>query len=90
VKPRSDELPKGMMPEHSEAPAERSAPLTCERGNYAGAIRLALAGLPVEVRVDRLLVLERDGRPPQVRLSLSILGEKGGEGGERRDRDVQP
>lgn len=76
-----DDLPKGMEPAVSEAPESKDpAPqyLHLGDGNYAGAIRQALKILPVEVRIDRFLVLEQDGQPPRVRLSLTILGEKEG------------
>lgn len=59
--------PKGMEPPEPEAPAERSpVPLTLALadGNYASAIRLALDALPVVVRIDRLIVVDRAGRPP--------------------------
>ncbi len=87
-----DELPKGMTPAspNTEAPPNRPAPLTCAAGNYAGAIRQALAILPVEIRVDRLIVVERDGLPSQVSLKLTILGEKGGGDPERFGDEVQP
>ena len=85
----TNELPKGMMPPESVTKApEPPAPLTLARGNYAGAIRIALDTLPVEVRVDRCLVLERAGRPPEVRFSLTILGEKEGYG--ERNSDSSP
>jgi len=70
--------PKGMEPPEALVESKKPAPLHLGRGNYVGAIRQALEILPVEIRVDRCLVLERDGRPPEVRLSLTILGEKEG------------
>jgi hypothetical protein len=84
---RKDELPKGMMP--PETP-EKKEPvvLSLADGNYVGAIRKALDVLPVEIKVDKCLVLERNKRPPQVRLTLTILGEKGGDDVERKDTDV--
>ena len=87
-----EEMPKGMMPSppNTEASPTRLAPLTCAAGNYAGAIRQALSILPVEIRVDRLVVLERGGLPPQVSLKLTILGEKGGDDPERFGDEVQP
>lgn len=86
----SADLPKGMTPPaptslDPRAP-DQSAPLTLADGNYAGAIRHALDILPVAVRIDRLVVLERAGQPPQVRLALTILGEKE-EGGGDDERD---
>jgi len=84
------DLPKGMTspaPTSSDDGApDQPAPLTLADGNYAGAIRQALAILPVRVRVDRLAVLERAGQPPQVRLTLTILAEKG-EGGDGDERN---
>ncbi|MEX0975047.1 MAG: hypothetical protein WD024_06865 [Bacillota bacterium] len=82
------DLPKGMEPSRPAtqgAPAQKGKPasLTLADGNYAAAIRQALGILPVEVRVDRFLVLEEDGMPPRVRLSLTILGEKEGYRDER-------
>lgn len=82
------ELPKGMEPPVQEAP-ERPASLTLADGNYGGAIRMALDALPVRVKVNRCLISEKDGRPPEVRLHLIILGEKEGYG-ERVGFDVQP
>ncbi len=73
-----DDLPKGMQIERPEAPARPPAPLTLAEGNYAGAIRTMLRHLPVNVRVDRLVAIERDGLPPVVNLTLTILGEKEG------------
>ncbi|HHY95485.1 MAG TPA: hypothetical protein GX513_10835 [Firmicutes bacterium] len=75
---RLDEWPKGMELPEPEAPVTRSpVPLTLADGNYAGAIRLTLeTTLPVEVRIDRCIVVERAGCPPQVRLALTVLGEK--------------
>jgi len=80
-------LPKGMELPMVRATHE-SRFVTLADGNYAGAIRHALDVLPVEVRVDRLVVLERAGQPPQVRLSLTILGEKGGDGDERNGSEI--
>ena len=84
---RKEQLPKGMMP--PETP-ERKEPvfISLADGNYVGAIRKALDVLPVEIQVDKCLVLERAKRPPQVRLTLTILGEKGGDEIEREDTDV--
>ena len=76
-------IPKGMEP--PETP-EKKEPvfLSLADGNYVGAIRKALDVLPVEIRVDKCLVIERDGRPPQVKITLTIIGEKkGGDAGER-------
>lgn len=84
-----NEFPKGMIPTAPEKAPEPPAPLTLADGNYAGAIRQALDILPVEVRVDRCVIVERAGRHPDVRLSLTILGEKGGEAGERDGSPVQ-
>jgi len=87
----SDELPKGMAPsmpiEHSAKAPEVPAPLTLAGGNYAGAIRQALDILPVRIRVDRCLVLERHGRAPEVALRLTVLGEKEDADGTQQDRD---
>jgi hypothetical protein len=82
----ASDLPKGMEPSALTKAPEPPAPLTLARGNYAGAIRRALDALPVEVRVDRCLVLERSGRPPEVSLRLTIIGEKEGYG----ERDSGP
>lgn len=85
----SDEMPKGMAPpisiEQSAKAPEIPAPLTLADGNYAGAIRQALDILPVRIRVDRCLVLERHGRPPEVVLRLTVLGEKGDADGTQQD-----
>jgi len=79
---KKEELPKGMMP--PETP-EKKEPvfLSLADGNYVGAIRKALDVLPVEIQVDKCLVLERNKRPPQVKLTLTILEEKGGDTCER-------
>jgi len=70
--------------EPPEAPEQKKpVPLNLGCGNYVAAIYQALEILPVEVRVDKCLVLERAGRPPEVRLSLTILGEKEGDRNER-------
>lgn len=87
---RDDPLPKGMTPPTSQKAPESPAPLTLADGNYAGAIRLALAALPVKVRVDRCIVVERAGRPPEVSLRLTILDEKRGDGDERDGAAIQP
>jgi hypothetical protein len=75
------ELPKGMEPPevNNEAPEKeekKPAPVSLAQGNYIAAIHQALSILPVEVNVEKCLVVERAGRPPQVRLDLVILGEK--------------
>lgn len=67
--------PKGMEPREASVEKE-PVPLTLADGNYAGVIRLALDALPVVVRVDRLIVVERAGCSPQVRLALTIIGQK--------------
>jgi hypothetical protein len=85
---REPEWPKGMEP-LVEASAKNPAPLTLADGNYVGAIRQALNILPVEIRVDKCLVLERASRPPEVRLTLTILGEKEGENDEREHFELQ-
>ncbi len=75
-------LPKGMMPPMQNN-KEHPTPLTLADGNYAAAIRQALSILPVVIRVDRCLILEQDGKTPEVRLTLTILEEKPAqEGGE--------
>lgn len=71
----NSELPKGMsLPEAPEI--KKPVPLNLGHGNYVAAIYQALEILPVEIRVDKCLVLERHGMPPEVRLALRILGEK--------------
>lgn len=85
---RGIEIPKGMEPAITEAPPQAPvppAPLTLADGNYAGAIRQALDILPVKIRVDRCLVLERHGRPPEVCLRLTVLGEKEDAHGTQQD-----
>lgn len=77
VQTESD-LPKGMEPTRAPVRSEKPAPLHLGCGNYAGAIRQALDLLPVRIRYDRFLVLEQEGRSPQVRITLTILGEKEG------------
>lgn len=79
---REPEWPKGMEPPIEAPEQKKPAPLNLADGNYAGAIRQALGILPVEIRVDKCLVLERAGRPPEVRLTLTILGEKEATNGE--------
>ncbi|MBT9141989.1 MAG: hypothetical protein DDT29_00382 [Dehalococcoidia bacterium] len=49
---------------------------TLGQGNYIAAVYQALETLPVEIRVEKCLVLERHGEPPEVRLTLRILGPK--------------
>ncbi len=73
---RDNPLPKGMTPAEPHEAPEKPVPLTLADGNYAGAIRMALDALPVHIRVDRLLVVERAGAQPQVSLKLTIVGEK--------------
>lgn len=84
-----NELPKGMEP--PEAPGQHNKPALLDLGigNYVGAIRQALRLLPVEIRVNKCLVLEREGQYPEVRLSLTVLGEKEGYSERKRSR-IQP
>jgi len=64
-----DVLPKGMDP---QAPRLKPEPLTLAEVNYAGAIREALAGLPIRVRVLSCEIRERAGAPPEVLLHLTV------------------
>lgn len=71
--------PKGMVPPLPEPEPENEkppAPVSLAQGNYVAAIHQALSILPVEIRVEKCLVVEKAGRPPEVRLDLVILGEK--------------
>ena len=63
-------LPKGMIPPEPEGP------VTLADGNYGAAIRAALSVLPVEIRVDRCVIVERDGHSPTVRMSLTVLPKR--------------
>ncbi len=69
------ELPKGMSILEVE-PIQVSVPFNLGCSNYVQAIYHALEILPVEIRIEKCLVLERSGLPPEVRLTLYILGEK--------------
>jgi hypothetical protein len=66
------------IPESTETPEQKPVFLTLADGNYVGAIRQALTILPVEILVNECQVLEQVGRPPEVCLKLTILGEKEG------------
>lgn len=72
---KDGELPKGML---FTGVVDVKTPklLNLRNGNYIAAIYQALELLPVEIRVDKCLVLENHGIPPKVRLTLQILGEK--------------
>jgi len=75
----NSELPKGMsFPEAPET--KKPVPLNLGCGNYVAAIRQALSILPVEICIDKCIIVERAGRCPEVRLTLTVLGEKGGSG----------
>jgi hypothetical protein len=68
-------IPKGM--ELTKAPeVKKPEPLNLELVNYVGAIRRALVGLPVEVQVMKCLVIEENGKFPEVQLIITVLGEK--------------
>lgn len=69
------DLPKGM--EIPQVPEQKQpVPVTLARGNYVAAIYQALEILPVVVRVEECEIIERTGRPPEVKLSLLIFDEK--------------
>ncbi len=69
------ELPKGMA--FSDGPKiELPVTITLGQGNYIAAIYQALQLLPVNIRVEKCLVLEKHKTPPEVRLTLRVLGEK--------------
>jgi len=72
-------LPKGLDP-FPEAPADdtnRPAPSTLMDGNYAGLLRQLLQeAFPWYLRIERLVVSERPNAYPEVRLKLTILGER--------------
>ncbi len=73
---KQQELPKGMS--FSDEPKiELPVIFTLGQGNYIAAIYQALEMLPIKICVDRCLVVEKHGEPPEVRLTLQILGEKG-------------
>jgi len=76
---RSEQLPKGLDP-FPEAPTgedDRPAPLTLADGNYAGVLRKLLQeAFPWHVHIERLLVSEKPNAYPEVRLKLTILGER--------------
>lgn len=72
-------LPKGMEPPLPERDPEKEnppVPVSLAKGNYVAAIHQALSILPVEIKVEKCLVVERVGKPPEVRLDLVIVGEK--------------
>jgi hypothetical protein len=76
------ELPKGMVikKENVVDPTPPPEPLSMETGNYGGAILQTLKKvLPFEIRVDRFVVTEEDGRPPKAEIILTVLDEKGGD-----------
>ncbi|MBT9137176.1 MAG: hypothetical protein DDT34_02263 [Firmicutes bacterium] len=69
------ELPKGMA--FSDEPKiELPVIITLGQGNYIAAIYQALQLLPVNIKIEKCLVLEKHKMPPEVRLTLSILGKK--------------
>ena len=70
-----NELPKGMSPQ--EAPeVTPPVPFHLGRGNYVAAIYQALQIIPVNIRILQCKVVEREGQPPEVELTLHILDEK--------------
>lgn len=70
------QLPKGMEIPQPEVLEQKTAPLNLADVNYAGMIRQALASLPVEVQVMKCLVIEENGKFPEVQLAITVLGEK--------------
>ncbi len=80
------ELPKGMILSEVE-PVQVSAPFNLGCSNYVQAIYHALEILPVEIRIEKCLVLEKHGMPPEVRLTLRVLGKKEAEGVEISDSE---
>ena len=60
-----------------EAPeAKQPVPFHLGRGNYVAAIYQALQIIPVNIRILQCKVVEREGLPPEVELTLHILDEK--------------
>ncbi len=70
-----NQLPKGMA--FVEAIEEKTLSYSLAQSNYVAAIYEALEVLPIEVVVSKCIVVEKTGIPPEVRLTLRILGEKG-------------
>ncbi|MBT9132801.1 MAG: hypothetical protein DDT33_01330 [Firmicutes bacterium] len=70
-----NEFPKGMAIPEVAAP-KIVVPFNLGCGNYIQAIYQALDALPIEIRVEKCIVLEKHGEPPEVRLTLRILGTK--------------
>lgn len=77
----NNEFPKGMTP--PEAP-ENKNPVSFHlgRGNYVAAIYQALQIIPVNIRILQCKIVEREGLPPEVELTLRILDEKEDDGGK--------
>jgi len=59
-----------------EAPEQKPVLFNLADTNYAGMIRQALADLPFKIQITKCLVSEQVDRPPEVRLKLTISGEK--------------
>ncbi|MBT9132003.1 MAG: hypothetical protein DDT33_00511 [Firmicutes bacterium] len=74
-----NEFPKGMAIPEAVVP-KIVVPFNLGCGNYIQAIYQALDALPIEIRVEKCIVLEKHGELPEVRLTLQILGEKGESG----------
>ncbi len=73
---KRSELPKGMsLPDVAEMKVPE--PLTLRDDNYIAAIYQALEMLPIGIRIDRCVVQEAYEMPPEVKLILRILGERG-------------
>ena len=71
-----NELPKGKTIPHTEASENQPVPFHLGRGNYVAAIYQALQIIPVNIRILQCKVVEREGQPPEVELTLHILDEK--------------
>ena len=60
----------------TEASEKQPVPFHLGRGNYVAAIYQALQLIPVNIRILQCKVVEREGLPPEVELTLRILDEK--------------
>lgn len=67
-----------VFPEPEAPEIKQPVPLHLWQKNYVAAIYYALELLPVEMRVDECVVVERYGQLPEVRLVLRVIGERGG------------
>lgn len=68
-------LPKGMEPPNSEV-IQPPVQVRLWHHNYAALIYGALQKLPIQVNVEKMVVLDGDSISPEVQLVIRILYEK--------------